>query len=112
MKQVIIIRADLNLPKGKLAAQVAHASVQATFNSSKEDVDAWMKTGMKKVICKVQTKEDLFNLKQDAKQNKIKTALIKDAGKTVIASGTITCLGLGPSDDALLDKVTGHLKLL
>lgn len=112
MKQVIIVRADLKLPKGKLAAQVAHASVQATLNSSKNDVDKWMKTGMKKVICKVSTKEELFNIKEDANRNSIKTALIKDAGKTVVASGTITCLGLGPSEDAILDKVTGHLKLL
>lgn len=112
MKQVIVVRMDLKLPRGKLAAQVAHASVKAMLHSSDKNVDAWLKDGMKKVVCKVESKEDLFILKERAKINGISTGLIKDAGKTVIQSGTVTCLGLGPELDEKIDKVTSHLKLL
>ena len=53
MKQVILIRQDLKMPKGKLATQVAHASVEATLRSDKEKIKEWRKQGMKKIILKV-----------------------------------------------------------
>ena len=53
MKQVILVRQDLKLPKGKLSSQVAHASVDAVLKSKKESIDEWKKQGMKKIVLKV-----------------------------------------------------------
>ena len=54
-KQVILVREDLKLPKGKLAAQSSHASVDATLKSDKKIVNSWKKEGAKKVILKVKS---------------------------------------------------------
>jgi PTH2 family peptidyl-tRNA hydrolase len=112
MKQVILVRMDLKLPKGKLAAQVAHASTEALLKSHKDDITKWRSEGMKKVVLKVDDQKELMKYKQSAEDNNLVTALIIDAGKTVIEPGTITCLGIGPEKEEKIDKVTGKLKML
>ncbi len=112
MKQVILVRNDLKLPKGKMAAQAAHAAVEAAFNSDKKKVAEWREQGAKKVVLKVKDEKELLKFLQLAKDNKLKTALITDAGKTVIAPRTKTCIGIGPDDDEEIDKVTGKLKMV
>jgi len=112
LKQVIIVRDDLKLPKGKLAVQVAHASLDAASNSDKEKIDEWKSEGAKKVVLKVSDEKELLEYWHHAKREKLKTALIKDAGRTVLAPGTITCLGIGPDDEILIDKVSGKLKMV
>jgi PTH2 family peptidyl-tRNA hydrolase len=112
MKQVILVRQDLKLPKGKMAAQAAHAAVEAAFNSDKKKVEEWRKQGAKKVVLKVKDEKELLKYLQEAKDNKLKTALITDAGKTVIAPGTKTCLGIGPDEEEKIDEVTGKLKMV
>jgi len=89
-KQVILVRQDLKLDKGKMAAQAAHASVESVLRSDKEIIKNW---------------------NQQAKDLGLKTALITDAGKTHIAPGTITCLGIGPDNEEKIDKVTKDLKI-
>jgi peptidyl-tRNA hydrolase, PTH2 family len=111
-KQVILVREDLRLPKGKLSAQVAHASVDATMKSDKKIVDLWKKGGGKKVVLKVRDEKELFKFKQIAEDSRLKTALIKDAGHTVVEPGTITCLGIGPDEEEKIDSVTGKLKMM
>ena len=111
-KQVILVREDLNLPKGKLAAQSSHASVDATLKSDKKMVDLWKKGGGKKVVLKVKDEKELFKYNQMAEDNGLKTALITDAGHTVLEPGTITCLGIGPDDEERIDRVTGKLKMM
>ena len=111
-KQVILVRADLHLPKGKLAAQVAHAAVEAAFNSDKKIVAAWRREGSKKVVLKVKDDKELIAFKNFANDVGLKTALITDAGKTVIAPGTKTCLGIGPDEEEKIDAITGKLKML
>ncbi|MBS3096807.1 peptidyl-tRNA hydrolase Pth2 [Candidatus Woesearchaeota archaeon] len=111
-KQVILVREDLKLPKGKLGAQVAHASVDATLKSDKKIVDAWKKEGAKKVVLKVKDEKELFRYKQMAEDIGLKTALIKDAGHTVLEPGTITCLGIGPDLEEKIDKVSGKLNMM
>jgi PTH2 family peptidyl-tRNA hydrolase len=111
-KQVILVRTDLKLPKGKMAAQCAHASVEAVFNSDKDKVDEWRESGQKKVVLKVADEKELLKYLQMAKEAGLKTALITDAGKTVIAPGTKTCVGIGPDSEEEIDSVTGKLKMV
>ena len=111
-KQVILVRMDLKLSKGKLGAQVAHASVDTALKSNKGNITDWKADGSKKVVLKVDNEKDLFKYKQIAEDNGLKTALIKDAGRTAIAPGTITCLGIGPDDEEKIDSVTGNLKMM
>lgn len=111
-KQVILVRKDLKLPKGKLSVQVSHASVNALLKSHKDDITKWQKQGMKKIVLKVKDKEELLGYKRKAEDNALVTALIEDAGKTVLKPGTVTCLGIGPDKEEKIDKVTGKLKCI
>jgi PTH2 family peptidyl-tRNA hydrolase len=111
-KQVILLRKDLKLPLGKACAQCAHASVEAVFNSDKNKVNEWRSEGAKKVVLKVKDEKELLKFLQEAKDAGLKTALITDAGKTVIAPGTKTCVGIGPDDEEKIDSVTGKLKMV
>ena len=111
-KQVILVREDLNLPKGKLSAQVAHAAVDASSKSDKKNIDLWKKGGGKKVVLKVNDEKELFKYKQMAEDSGLKTALITDAGHTVVEPGTITCLGIGPDEEEKIDRETGKLKMM
>jgi len=111
-KQVILVRHDLKLPKGKLAAQCSHASVEALLRSHKDDISKWKQQGMKKVILKVKDEKELFKFKNTAEDNNLIAALITDAGKTVVEPGTTTCLGIGPDKEEKIDKVTKSLKMV
>ncbi|MBI2101136.1 peptidyl-tRNA hydrolase [Candidatus Woesearchaeota archaeon] len=111
-KQAILVREDLKLPKGKLAAQSSHASVDATLKSDKKVVDAWKMGGGKKVVLKVNDERELLKYKQTAEDYGLRTALITDAGHTVLEPGTITCLGIGPDLEEKIDKVTGKLRMM
>ena len=111
-KQVILIRKDLKMSKGKMSAQAAHASTDALLKSHKDDINAWKNQGMKKVILSVDTEKDLLKLRQDAEDAGLIVAIIADAGRTELAPGTVTAVGIGPADEEKIDKVTGHLKLI
>jgi PTH2 family peptidyl-tRNA hydrolase len=111
-KQVILVRADLKLAKGKMAAQVSHASVEALLKSHNDDSTAWRGQGMKKVVLKVKDLKELLAYKRKAEDAGLVTALITDAGHTQVAPGTTTCLGIGPDREERIDKVTGELQLI
>ncbi len=111
-KQCIIVRDDLKLSKGKLAVQVAHAAVSAYELADDEVREAWKKGGQKKVVLRVATLQELFELKESARKHGLPAALITDAGLTEVPPGTITVLGIGPAGASDLDKITGHLRLL
>lgn len=110
-KQVILIRADLKLPKGKACAQCAHASVDAVLRSNKGTVKEWRSEGMAKVVLKVADEQELLRMNQQAKEAGLTTALITDAGRTVVEPGTRTCVGIGPDEESRLDALFGKLKL-
>ncbi len=112
LKQVILVRQDLKLPKGKLAAQSAHASVEAVLKSPEKKVAAWREQGMPKIVLKVKDEKELLSYFQKAKDAKLIATLITDAGHTVLAPGTKTCVGIGPDQEESLDKITGKLALL
>ncbi len=115
LKQVILVRKDLNLPKGKLSAQVAHASLEAFLKTQKKDkklASEWRTGGAKKVVLRVENKKELLKFKQILDDAGFITSLIIDAGHTVLAPNTMTCLGVGPDYSEKLDNITGHLKMV
>jgi PTH2 family peptidyl-tRNA hydrolase len=109
-KQVIVVRSDLKLGKGKLAAQVAHASVSAADKSPYKA--EWLAGGQKKTVLKCSGEKELLEILQQARSAGLPAALIEDAGLTQIPPGTKTCLGIGPAPEGRIDAVTGSLKLL
>jgi len=112
MKQAILVRQDLKLPKGKMSAQVAHASTSAVLKSHKDDIKKWNNEGMMKIVLHVKDEKDLFKYKEMAEDNGLVTAVITDAGRTVVEPGTVTCLGIGPDSDEKVDQVVSELKLV
>lgn len=113
-KLVIVARKDIKLSAGKLAAQVGHAAVDCALKAKRHQpdaFDAWYDEGQKKVVVKADNERALFEIKQAAERAGLTTALIADAGHTELAPGTITVLGVGPGNEAAVDKVTGHLPL-
>ena len=112
MKQVIVVNEALALPRGKLAAQVAHASVDAFLDAGANAQKLWRRDGMPKIVLKAESAEELQQLAKQAAAAGLPVALIEDAGHTVVAAGTITCLGIGPAKADAIDAVTGHLKLV
>jgi PTH2 family peptidyl-tRNA hydrolase len=115
IKQVIAVRIDLKMGKGKLAAQVAHASLEASEESrkiKKEWYETWRREGQAKVVLRVSTKDELEEVLDTAISLGLPASLIKDRGLTQLEPGTVTCVGIGPAPVELIDKVTGKLKLL
>ncbi len=109
-----MVRKDLRMGKGKIAAQVAHASLLAykqTLKKRPEWVRKWEQEGAKKVVLKVNDERELLDLYERARKE-IPAALIRDAGYTQVEPGTITAAGFGPAPDELMDKYFRHLKLL
>ncbi|MCS7123701.1 MAG: peptidyl-tRNA hydrolase Pth2 [Candidatus Aenigmarchaeota archaeon] len=111
-KQVIIVRKDLKMSKGKLAVQCCHACIGALRQVEKEIIEKWEREGAKKIILKVKNLEELKEIEKKLKKNKIKYFLVIDAGKTQLEKETITCIGIGPIEEKKIDKITGRLKLL
>jgi PTH2 family peptidyl-tRNA hydrolase len=114
-KQVIVVRADLKMSKGKIAVQVAHGAIAAAEQSKKEKsdwFDAWLYEGQKKVVVKVAGDEKLRKLQEKAARLGIPNELIQDAGLTELPPGTTTVLALGPAPNDVIDKVTRGLHLL
>ncbi|MEK6942273.1 MAG: peptidyl-tRNA hydrolase Pth2 [archaeon] len=113
-KQVIIVRKDLKMGTGKVAAQAAHASVAAlekTMNEHEDWVAEWKEQGQEKVVLKVGSKKELLEWFEKLKK-RFPTALIKDAGRTQIAPNEPTCIGIGPAPENEIDEYTKGLKLL
>jgi peptidyl-tRNA hydrolase, PTH2 family len=113
-KQVILIRADIGMGKGKIAAQTAHAAVEAmgkTLESNPEWVQEWRESGQMKVVVKINSARELGEWKKKLEKH-FPVALIRDAGHTQVKPGTITALGVGPALESELDKYTDDLKLL
>ena len=111
-KQVIVVRRDLPLSKGKLAVQVAHASLDSYKRSPAKVREEWFSEGEKKVVLQVEGVKEMTEIHQKAKSYKIPCALIKDAGRTELPPGTVTALGIGPSTESEIDRLTGSLKML
>lgn len=114
-KLVILVRNDLKMTKGKIAAQVGHAAVNCAFASKKKDsrtFDRWFDGGQAKVVLRIDSEEELFQFRAIADAQGIINSVIRDAGRTQVEPGSYTCIGIGPDRVSVLDKITGDLKML
>lgn len=133
IKQVIVMRTDLNMRKGKMIAQGAHASMKVFFDSGGEvhenynpklppfcmdiyltpDMAEWVAGKFAKICVRATSEAELLQLFAQAKNAELPCALIEDAGRTEFHGVTTpTCIAIGPAKSEEIDKITGDLKLL
>lgn len=111
LKQVIVLRENLDISKGKQISQACHASLKSYKKTEAESQKNWEDQGSKKVVVDI-GEDDLKKRLNRAKTLQIPAALVKDAGLTEVEPGTVTALGVGPAEEDKIDKVTGDLKLI
>lgn len=107
-----MVNEELQLPRGKLAAQVAHASVASFLTAGSADHQEWLNEGMPKVVLACASLAQMLELQSRARSAQLPVALIEDASRTVVPAGTATCLGIGPSSSQAIDSITGALPLV
>lgn len=115
IKQVIIIRTDLNMRKGKMIAQGAHASLTAVMYDQDKDNGCgyeWIRQGQTKIVVGIDSEEGLKLLYEQAKNAGLTCSYIVDAGKTEFKQPTPTAVCIGPNLNTEIDKITRNLKLL
>jgi len=114
-KQVIAVRTDLKMGRGKIAVQAAHAAILAAEEARMQKPQwyrAWIESGMAKIAVKVASLDELKKLEREARENDLPVATVEDRGLTQVPPGTITCLAIGPAPASKVDPITGKLKLL
>lgn len=111
-KLVLVVRKDLSMGVGKIAAQCSHASVMAYQKSSKVMLLKWAISGQKKIVVGCSNEQTLVDIRDKAKQYRLLTNIVHDAGHTQVEPNTKTVLAIGPAKEELIDQVTGHLSLL
>ncbi|ODV94317.1 hypothetical protein PACTADRAFT_44510 [Pachysolen tannophilus NRRL Y-2460] len=114
----LIVRTDLQMGKGKAAAQCCHAAIAlyrlmltGEFSKNLQLLERWENSGQAKITLKCDNQEDMDLLYARAISLNINSYIVHDAGRTQIAAGSATVLGLGPAPKAVLDQVTKDLKL-
>ena len=129
VKQVIVIRKDLNMRKGKMVAQGAHASMAAVLDEGSSqpsdngpdcyvipmsyEMEQWLEGLFTKICVSCNSEEELLNLYKQALEAGLHCSLIQDAGLTEFGGvPTYTAVGIGPGKASEIDKITGLLKLL
>lgn len=125
-KQVIVVRKDLNMRKGKIAAQVAHASMGSILNYRSHNKDCieidltqnyvleqWLNDLHTKICVSVDSEAELLEIRDNAVNAGLNVHLVTDAGLTEFNGvPTLTCLAIGPDYPENIDPITKHLKLL
>lgn len=111
MKQVLVMRADLGMSPGKLAAQAAHAAILSYNKALRNDIDEWERTGITKIVLAVNSEQELISVYKKAVAEYLPCAIVSDEGRTEVEPGTITGFGIGPANNVAIDRITGHLKL-
>jgi len=127
IKQVIVLRKDLKMRKGKMVAQGAHASMKAIFDRGgvkhpesdvlviemTPEMKSWITGIFTKICVSVDSEEELLSIHQQAKEAGLICSLIQDAGLTEFGGvPTYTAVAVGPAESEDIDKITGGLKLL
>jgi peptidyl-tRNA hydrolase, PTH2 family len=112
-KLALLVRTDLDMGRGKIAVQVAHAAVMAVLaTQGSRDCETWLDAGQPKVVLRVSGDEELGRLAAAAIAARLPVELVRDAGRTQLAPGTLTCCAIGPAESARVDALTGGLSLL
>ena len=112
-KLTLVVRADLGMGRGKIAAQAAHAAVAAVLATlGTADFRTWLRDGQPKVVLRADSEERLYAIAEQADAAGLPVQVIHDAGRTQVAEGTPTCCAIGPAPDTTIDPVTGELSLL
>lgn len=118
-KQVIVVRGDLGMSRGKVAVQAAHAAVAAVLKvvESNNDVwkswlESWVKEGQAKITLRVEGEDELVAIFEKAVKAGLPVSLIRDAGLTELPPGTLTAVAVGPAPSDAVDRITGGLRLL
>ncbi len=115
LTMAIITRADLKLSKGKLAAQAAHAAVDAALTSSKvaaKQLADWRANGARKIVVVARNLKHLKRIYGEARADGLVAEMISDAGHTEIPAGTVTVVAIGPAERDEVDAIIGSLPLL
>lgn len=124
IKQVIVMRHDLKMRRGKQIAQGAHASMSficrrlqergsVSLDEFSEVERAWLTGAFAKVCCRVDSEEELMAIHDKAVAAGLEVHLITDSGKTEFhGEPTRTCIAIGPDDAEKIDEITGKLQLL
>ncbi|CAL3973549.1 hypothetical protein PZA11_005760 [Diplocarpon coronariae] len=116
-KLVLVVRTDLGMTRGKMAAQCAHATLACYKHFLEHDPNSkalrrWERQGQAKIALQARSEDELHTLQATAVSRGLVAEVIADAGRTQIASGSHTVLGIGPAPKSVIDQITGHLKLL
>jgi peptidyl-tRNA hydrolase, PTH2 family len=112
-KLTIVMRTDLGMGRGKIAAQASHAAVSAALASvGSADFRAWLRDGQPKVVLRASSGDELDSLAAQASAAGLAVQVIHDAGRTQVAEGTPTCCAIGPAEASRIDAITGELPLL
>jgi PTH2 family peptidyl-tRNA hydrolase len=114
MKQVIVMRKDLGMRTGKMIAQGCHASMKSVLEyPDHPGMKKWLADKFTKIVVRVESEQELFDIYNKAKIEGLIVSLIQDAGLTEFGGiPTYTCIAIGPATDEELNPITGHLKLL
>lgn len=132
-KQTIVVRKDLKMRKGKIAAQAAHASMKVFFDRMEEtemesesgdilkgyvfpatdEMRAWIDGMFTKIVVGCNSEQEIFDLELKAQRLGVPCAVIVDNGLTEFhGEKTVTCIALGPADAETLEELTSQFPLL
>jgi PTH2 family peptidyl-tRNA hydrolase len=111
-KQVIAIREDLNMGRGKQIAQGAHAALTAAERADETEREMWRLTGQTKIVVGIEGSESLLKLYKKANNGGLPASLIRDEGRTELEPETRTAVAIGPAEADEVDEYTGDLDLL
>jgi PTH2 family peptidyl-tRNA hydrolase len=116
IKQVIIIRKDLKMRRGKEISQGAHSAMAFLIENGGKPFDLetknWLQDGQTKITLQINSEKELEELHAEAKEMGLRSHLITDAGRTEFDGvPTKTCLAIGPNRASDIDEITGNLKL-
>ena len=122
LKQVIVIRRDLNMRRGKEIAQGSHASMEFIRSGIDKQTNMvslssihieWLFSGMRKIVVKVNSENEINTIVNSCKELGIPVSTIIDSGKTEFHGiPTLTACAVGPWHSEIIDKITGNLSLL
>ena len=112
---MLIVRRDAKMSAGKISVQCAHAAVECALackKSSPRLFERWRNQGAKKICVFAEDLKELMGLHDEANHAHLTTHVVKDAGKTELAPGTVTVLGIGPATYQTMTRITSHLPLV